>query len=86
MVQATAFIVKQKGSSFEPVTFELEPIQEHEVLVDLTATGVCHTDLAVQHGKIPMPFPVILGHEGLYPIRLIGFLRMAQSNRNKVRG
>ncbi|KGO40465.1 Polyketide synthase, enoylreductase [Penicillium expansum] len=72
MVQATAYIVKEKGSPFERITVELEEIQSQEVLVDLQATGICHTDLAVQHGKIPMPFPVILGHEGAGIVREIG--------------
>ena len=35
-----------------------------EVLVRMAATGVCHTDLSVLQGNIPVPFPVVLGHEG----------------------
>lgn len=84
MVQATAYIVKEKGSPFERITVELEEIQSQEVLVDLQATGICHTDLAVQHGKIPMPFPVILGHEGLSKTPLLFNSEKLQNNRNKV--
>jgi aryl-alcohol dehydrogenase len=64
MVPATALIVPRKGAAFEVANVELDAIQPGEVLVQLKATGICHTDLAVQHGHIPMPFPVVLGHEG----------------------
>lgn len=35
-----------------------------EVLVRLAASGVCHTDYAVAHGKLSVPLPLVLGHEG----------------------
>jgi aryl-alcohol dehydrogenase len=64
MVSATALTVPQKGAAFELTNVELDTLRPREVLVELKATGICHTDLAVQHGHIPMPFPVVLGHEG----------------------
>ena len=36
----------------------------HEVVVRLSASGVCHTDLHVVHGGLPIPVPAVLGHEG----------------------
>ena len=35
----------------------------HEVLVRTAATGVCHSDLHVLEGALPVPPPTILGHE-----------------------
>ncbi|KAL1303120.1 hypothetical protein AAFC00_006554 [Neodothiora populina] len=64
MVSATALVVSEKGGPFERAQVELDSLRPNEVLVQLKATGICHTDLAVQHGHIPMPFPVVLGHEG----------------------
>ncbi|TPR08577.1 Metallo-beta-lactamase family protein [Aspergillus niger] len=64
MVQAKAFIVPEKQASFQSETVELDALQSGEVLVELKATGICQTDLVVQSGKIPVPFPAILGHEG----------------------
>jgi aryl-alcohol dehydrogenase len=64
MVPATALVVNQQGGAFEVTHVELDRLQPSEILVKLKATGICHTDLAVQSGHIPMPFPVVLGHEG----------------------
>lgn len=35
-----------------------------EVLVRMKAAGVCHSDLSVANGTVPMPLPMVLGHEG----------------------
>jgi len=35
-----------------------------EVLVRVTASGVCHSDLSVCNGTLPLQLPAILGHEG----------------------
>ena len=52
----------------QPLTIEkvqLEGPQEGEVLVEIQATGVCHTDAYTLSGADPEGlFPVILGHEG----------------------
>jgi S-(hydroxymethyl)glutathione dehydrogenase/alcohol dehydrogenase len=34
-----------------------------EVLVDVAACGVCHTDLHVMKGEVAFPIPAVLGHE-----------------------
>jgi S-(hydroxymethyl)glutathione dehydrogenase/alcohol dehydrogenase len=43
---------------------ELDGPNENEVLVKLTASGLCHSDEHLVTGDIPMPFPVVGGHEG----------------------
>ena len=65
MVSAVALVVKEKGGAWERTEVELDTLRPTEVLVKLKATGICHTDLAVKSGHIPMPFPVVLGHEGM---------------------
>jgi S-(hydroxymethyl)glutathione dehydrogenase/alcohol dehydrogenase len=46
-------------------TVQLDPPQAGEVLVEIKATGVCHTDAYTLSGKDPEGlFPSILGHEG----------------------
>ena len=45
-----------------------------EVVVDIDAVGLCHTDWAIARGVFPVPFPVVLGHEGTGIIREVGAL------------
>lgn len=41
-----------------------EEIRDHEVLVKLAASGVCHSDYHVINGDWDTPAPLVLGHEG----------------------
>ena len=43
-----------------------------EILVDVKACGVCHTDASVKSGALPMPLPNILGHEGAGIVKKTG--------------
>ena len=38
-------------------------VEDDDVLLQVAACGVCHTDLKVQEGSIPTPVPAVLGHE-----------------------
>jgi len=43
-----------------------------EVLVAVSAAGLCHSDLSVIDGTIPFPVPVVLGHEGAGVVEAVG--------------
>lgn len=43
-----------------------------EVLVRMQAAGVCHSDLHVMKGDLPMPVPIVLGHEGAGVVEAVG--------------
>src|SRR3954469_5416731 len=43
-----------------------------DVRVQIDASGVCHSDITVQTGGVPMPPPVILGHEGAGTVLEVG--------------
>ncbi|MCA1833365.1 MAG: Zn-dependent alcohol dehydrogenase [Actinomycetota bacterium] len=43
-----------------------------EVRVRIAASGVCHSDLSLQNGTLPHPFPVIPGHEGAGEVLSVG--------------
>jgi len=51
---------------------ELDAPKESEVLVKLTASGLCHSDEHLVTGDIPMPFPVVGGHEGAGVVVSVG--------------
>jgi NDMA-dependent alcohol dehydrogenase len=54
----------------EEVSFD--PPRRGEVMVKLAACGVCHSDLSATNGTIPMPPPLILGHEGAGEVIEVG--------------
>ena len=62
-VKAAVAFAANKPLSME--TVELAPPKPGEVLVEIKATGVCHTDAYTLSGADPEGlFPTILGHEG----------------------
>ncbi|CAG0957897.1 partial Putative alcohol dehydrogenase D, partial [Rhodocyclaceae bacterium] len=44
-------------------TVELDAPGPGEVLVRITAAGLCHSDLSIINGDRPRPMPMALGHE-----------------------
>jgi aryl-alcohol dehydrogenase len=70
-VKIQAAVVRERGS-FQLESLDLaEPIAD-EVLVEMVATGMCHTDLAVRDQHIPLPLPAVLGHEGAGIVARVG--------------
>ena len=60
-----AAVAHQAGQPLVIETVQLEGPKAGEVLVEIQATGVCHTDEFTRSGDDPEGlFPVILGHEG----------------------
>ena len=60
-----AAVAFQAGKPLEVVDVDLEGPKAGEVLIELKATGVCHTDAFTLSGDDPEgAFPAILGHEG----------------------
>ncbi len=45
---------------------------DHEVRLRIDASGVCRSDLSVMHGGLPLPPPIILGHEGTGVVTEVG--------------
>jgi len=43
-----------------------------DVVVEIGASGVCHSDLSVTNGTLPLPPPTILGHEGAGTVDWVG--------------
>jgi S-(hydroxymethyl)glutathione dehydrogenase / alcohol dehydrogenase len=64
-MKVRAAVAHQANEPLTIETVELEGPREGEVLVEIKATGVCHTDAYTLSGKDPEGlFPSILGHEG----------------------
>jgi len=46
-------------------TLDLDPPEAHEVLIQVKAAGLCHSDLVAIDGERPKPMPMVLGHEAV---------------------
>jgi S-(hydroxymethyl)glutathione dehydrogenase/alcohol dehydrogenase len=51
---------------------EVESPHRGEVMVKIAACGVCHSDLSAANGTIPMPPPLVIGHEAAGVIEEVG--------------
>ena len=64
-MDARAAVAFEAGKPLSIETVQLEGPRQGEVLVELKATGICHTDAFTLSGEDPEGiFPSILGHEG----------------------
>ena len=64
-MKTRAAVAFKAGEPLEIVEVDLEGPKRGEVLVELKATGICHTDEFTRSGADPEgAFPAILGHEG----------------------
>jgi S-(hydroxymethyl)glutathione dehydrogenase/alcohol dehydrogenase len=64
-MQTRAAVAWEAGKPLSIETVDLDGPKEGEVLVEIKATGICHTDKYTLSGADPEGlFPCILGHEG----------------------
>ena len=64
-MQTRAAVAWEAGKPLSIETVELDGPKEGEVLVEIKATGICHTDEFTLSGADPEGlFPAVLGHEG----------------------
>jgi len=64
-VKTRAAIARQAGAPLEIDEIELAGPRQGEVMVEIKATGICHTDAYTLSGDDPEGlFPSIMGHEG----------------------
>ena len=64
-MKTKAAVAFESAKPLEIVEVALDGPKAGEVLIEIKATGVCHTDAFTLSGEDPEgAFPVILGHEG----------------------
>ena len=64
-MKTKAAVAYAAGQKLSIETIDLEGPKEGQVLVEIKATGVCHTDAFTLSGEDPEGlFPAVLGHEG----------------------
>ena len=72
-MKTRAAVAFEAGRPLEVVEVDLEGPKAGEVLVEIKATGICHTDEFTRSGADPEGiFPAILGHEGAGVVMEVG--------------
>jgi len=71
-VRITAAVTEAKCAPFELQELELGALRPDEVLVEVAASGICHTDLICRDAWYPVPFPTVFGHEGAGIVQAVG--------------
>jgi S-(hydroxymethyl)glutathione dehydrogenase/alcohol dehydrogenase len=72
-MKTRAAVAWAAGQPLSIETIEIDGPKAGEVLVEIKATGICHTDQYTLSGRDPEGlFPAILGHEGAGIVREVG--------------
>src|ERR1700749_2657833 len=72
-MKTRAAVALEKGKPLTVTEVELDGPKASEVLIEVKATGICHTDAFTLSGADPEGlFPAILGHEGAGIVREVG--------------
>jgi S-(hydroxymethyl)glutathione dehydrogenase/alcohol dehydrogenase len=67
-----AAVMRAYHAPLEIEDVELDDPGPGEVLVTTAASGICHSDLHVIEGSLPMPPPCVLGHEPAGVVEAVG--------------
>ena len=67
-----AAVLWERGQPLSVEDVELDPPGAGEVLVEIKAAGVCHSDLHPARGDWPLRTPLVLGHEGAGVVQEVG--------------
>ncbi len=79
-MKTLAAVLRQRGlpapyAQSKPLVIEeleLDPPGEGEVLIEMSAAGLCHSDLSVINGTRLWPLPIVIGHEACGVVRELG--------------
>ena len=72
MLEVMAAVARAPHSEMKLEPIFLDDPRANELLVEVRAVGVCHTDLSARDQAIPLPLPAVLGHEGAGIVKAVG--------------
>ncbi|SMY29819.1 unnamed protein product [Zymoseptoria tritici ST99CH_1A5] len=79
LTKTTAIVASEPGEDHKPAAnWSLQEVyiptelNDGEVLVEMVATGICHTDISLTGPGMAQGFPIVPGHEGSGYIRALG--------------
>src|ERR1700754_2670879 len=71
-MKTRAAILWEVGKDWSVEEIDLDPPRHGEVLVELAASGLCHSDEHLVTGDLPFGLPIIGGHEGAGIVKEVG--------------
>ncbi len=72
-MKTRAMVCHAPGTPLVEELLDLAAPRADEVLIEIIASGLCHTDLSQIEGvSAPYPFPIVVGHEGAGIVREVG--------------
>lgn len=80
----TAAVTEAEGAPFKIQELDLDELRSDEVLVEVAASGICHTDLICRDQWYPVPLPAVLGHEGAGTVVDVGSAVRAVAKGDRV--
>lgn len=72
MIEAVAAVMPRANAPFSIETIGVDPPRANEVLIDIKAVGICHSDLVMVSGAFGTAFPAVFGHEGAGVVLAVG--------------
>ncbi|HEV7476582.1 MAG TPA: Zn-dependent alcohol dehydrogenase [Burkholderiales bacterium] len=70
--KAKAVVCRELNQPVVVETITVDSPQRGEVTIRIAACGVCHSDLSATNGTIPLPPPLVLGHEAAGEVVEVG--------------
>jgi len=67
-----AAICREIGKPVVVETIRVDGPKRGEIMIRIAACGVCHSDLSATNGTIPLPPPLVLGHEAAGEVIEVG--------------
>jgi S-(hydroxymethyl)glutathione dehydrogenase/alcohol dehydrogenase len=67
-----AAVLTELGKPLSIQNVSLDDLAATDVLVKIQASGLCHTELEILRGDIPVPAPMAMGHEGAGIVDAVG--------------
>jgi NDMA-dependent alcohol dehydrogenase len=71
-MKSRAALLFDSPGRWEVHEVEVDPPKDHEVLVRMVASGLCHSDVSYNLGDMPIGLPIAGGHEGAGIIEEVG--------------
>src|ERR1700712_4308193 len=72
MMDARAAVLHDQGGDPQLTDVEIRPSMDDEVLVEIDAVGICHTDVSVSARWPARKLPMVFGHEGVGTVAAVG--------------